>query len=149
MKYQTDPKLMFDADSDCYVFDILKVHEVIGKHEFSYRQLKSMRKVMVRADFIGQDGYINDKGISGIASVASGLTGHHVYIKRVGSNDNYNFVIALYRRQLSNGKFVYHFVLMDPSNPALVLFDPWSKVGARTTQEGQIIDYRFIWGEAV
>ena len=149
MKYQTDPKLMFEAKSDCFVFTVLKVHEIIGKHEFSYRHLLGMRKVMVRADFIGKDGYINDKGISGISSVASGLTENHVYIKRVGSNDNYNFVIALYRRQLSPGKFVFHFVLMDPDNPALVLFDPWSKAGAKTTHEGQIIDYRFIFAEAV
>lgn len=149
MKYQTDSKLMFNAKSDCYVFDILKVHEIIGKHEFSYRQLKSMRKVMVRADFIGQDGYINDKGISGISSVASGLTGNNVYIKRVGSNDNYNFVIAKFGRQLSNNKWVYHFVLMDPDNPAIVLYDSWSKAGSRTVQIGQILDYRFIFAEAV
>lgn len=149
MKFQTDPKLMFNAKSDCYVFDILKIHEIIGKHEFSHRQLLAMRKVMVRADFIGSDGYINNKGISGISSVASGLTGHSVYIKRVGSQDNYNFVIALFRRTDSDGLVWEHFVLMEPLSHDVVFFDPWSEEGARTVKLGKIVEYRFIWAEAV
>lgn len=149
MFYQTDSKLIYNAKSDCYIFDILKIHEIIGKHEFDYRQLKAMRKLMVRAEFIGKDGYINAKGISGITSVASGLTGHNVYIKRVGIDDIYNFVIAQFSRFLSNNDLVTHFNLMYLNKPKIVQWDPWSEDGARTTKIGNITGYRYIWAEAV
>jgi len=148
--YQTDPELQFDADEDCFFFDILKIHEIVGKHEFTREQVKQLRMVSVRADFMGQDGYLNAKGISGIATVASGLTKHHVYIKRMGSNDNYNHIIALYERRTNSGKLVRHFVLADFEKPhRLIAFDPWSKEGSRTGREGYIVGYRYIWGEEV
>lgn len=147
MFYQSDPDLLFDAKSDCYVFDILKIHEIVGKHEFTRDQVKNLRKVSVRAEFIGEDGYINAKGISGIATVASGTTGVHVYIKRVTIDDPFNFLIAEFGRKLSNGDSVRHFNLMEIDAPALVQWDPWSKAGARTTQIGQIVGYRYIFAE--
>ena len=149
MFYQTDPELNYNAKSDCYVFDILKIHELVGKHEFSYYDIKQIRKLTVRADFIGEDGYINAKGISGISTTASGLTGRHVYIKRVTIDDPFNFLIAEFGRKLSNGDPVRHFNLMEIDAPELVQWDPWSKVGARTTQIGKIIGFRYIFAEVI
>lgn len=149
MKYQTDPELMFNAKSDCFIFSILKIHEIVGHHEFTRKQIKQIRKVAVRADFHGQDGYINEKGISGIASVASGRSRNHVYIKRVTSNDHYNFLIARFSRYLSNGDLVTHFVLSDIDTPGRVVFDPWSEDGARTTMIGNITGYRYLFAEKV
>ncbi len=146
MYYQTDPELQFNAKSDCYIFDILKIHEIVGKHEFTRTQIKQLRKIAVRADFIGQDGYINAKGISGLATVASGITKHHVFIKRVGSNDNYNFIIGEFMR-MHGSRRIEHFNLMEDRKT--VMFDPWSKLGAVTTKEGNIIGYRYIFAEAV
>lgn len=150
MFFQTDKKLQFNAKSDCYLFDILKIHELTGKHEFTRDQVKKLRKVSVRAEFIGEDGYLNEKGISGVASVASGLTGHNVYMRRVGSNDNYNNIIAHYERRTNSSKFVRHFVLANFEKPdKLVDYDPWSKYGSKTVQTGYIIGYRYIWSEVV
>lgn len=149
MFYQTDPELQFNAKSDCYVFDILKIHELIGKHEFTYEQIRKIRSVTVQAEFIGEDGYINAKGISGISTTATGLTGVHVYIKRVKVDDPFNFLIAEFGRKLSNSDPVRHFNLMEMDAPELVQWDPWSKVGARTTAIGKIIGFRYIWAEKV
>jgi len=148
--FQTDPKLQFKANEDCYLFDVLKIHELVGKHEFTRDQVRDLRKISVRTKFVEEDGYLNAKGISGIASVASGLTGHHVYMRRVGSNDNYNHIIALYERRTDSGKLVRHFVLANFKKPdRLVDYDSWSKYGSRTVQIGYIIGYRYIWSEAV
>ncbi len=149
MFFQTDHELQFDAKEDCFFFDILKIHELVGKHEFSREQVKKLRKVSVRTDFMGEDGYLNAKGISGIATVASGLTGHNVYMRRVDSNSNYNFIISRFSRITNNNKRVSHFVLMDINNPKEVLYDPWSKNGSRTAREGNITEYRYIWSERV
>jgi hypothetical protein len=148
--YQTDPELQFKANSDCYLFDILKVHELVGKHEFTREQVKQLRKVSVRADFMGQDGYLNEKGISGIATVASGLTKHHVYIKRVGSNDNYNHIIAKYEYRADSGKFFCHFILANFDKPSKIIdWDPWAEWGSNTGNTGYIIGYRYIFAEAI
>ena len=149
MKFQTDPKLMFNAKSDCFVFCILKIHEIVGNHEFTYDQLKKIRRVAVRPGFHGKDGYINEKSISGIASVASGLTGHHIYIKRTTSNDPFNFLIGEFMRIVSDSKRFTHFNLMKDLSHKVVEFDPWSEEGARTTEIGNIIGYRYIWAEAI
>ncbi len=149
MFFQTDPELKFNAKSDCYIFDILKIHEIVGKHEFTRDQIKKIRKVSVRADFIGEDGYINAKGISGISVAASGLTGKHVYIARVEVNDPFNFLIAEFGRKLSGDRNVRHFNLMEMESPSLVKWDPWSKVGAKTTQIGKIIGFRYIFAEVL
>ena len=148
MIYQTDPELQFDAKSDCYVFCILKIHELVGRHEFLKNHVNQLRKVSVRTEYIGEDGYLNAKGISGLAAVASGLTGQNVYIKRVSPNDDFNFLIAQYARNLSSGKLVTHFVLVDVLTHS-VIFDPWSKEGARTTKIGNVTGQRHIWAEAI
>ena len=149
MFYQTDKELQFEADSDCYLFDILRILEKTGKFKYTRDQVKQLREISIRAEFIGEDGYLNEKGISGIASVSSGLTSHHVYAKRVGSNDNYNNIIALFMRNISGSKSIYHFDLMELSNPKLVEWDPWSLFGAKTTHEGNVISYRYIFSEAI
>ncbi len=149
MFFQNDKDLMFNAKSDCYIFDILKIHELVGNHFFTRQQIKQLREVSVREKFIGQDGYINAKGISGLASVASGLTGHNVYIKRVDSNANYNFLIGEFMRIVSGGKRYEHFNLMADLDREKVGFDPWSSEGAKTTHYGNIIGYRYIFSEAV
>ena len=149
MFFQNDPELQFNAKSDCYLFDVLRIHEIVGGHEFTREQIKQLRRVSVRTEFIGQDGYLNEKGISGLATVASGLTKHHVYIKRVTSNDDYNFLIGEFMRTVSGGKRYTHFNLMEGLDRDKVGFDPWSKEGAQTTKHGNIIDYRYIWAEAV
>ena len=150
MFYQTDPKLQFKANEDCYFFGVLKIHELEGKHEFTRGQVKDLRRVSVRAKFMDKDGFLNAKGISGIASVASGLTGHHVYIRRVGSNDNYNHIIAHYERRTDSGKLFRHFVLANFLEPDKIIdFDPWSKEGSRTGNTGYIIGYRYIFAEAI
>ena len=149
MFYQTDKDLQFEADSDCYLFDVLRILEKTGGFEYTRDQVMQIRKLSVRAEFIDKDGFLNEKGISGLATVSSGLTSHHVYAKRVGSNDNYNNIIALFSRKLSNNKRMYHFVLMDSFTPDIVEWDPWSKVGAKTTREGNIISYRYIFSEVV
>jgi len=144
--YQTDPKLQFRAKSDCYIFDILKIHEIVGEHEFTRTQIKQLRDVAVRTGFIGQDGYINERGISGLATVASGISKHYVYIKRVGSNDPYNFLIGEFMR-IAGTRRIVHFNLMEDKDT--VMFDPWSKLGALTTKEGNIIGYRYLFAEAI
>ena len=150
MKFQTDPKLMFNAKSDCYVFDVLKVHEIVGKHEFSYSDIKKLRKVSVRADFIGEDGYINAKGIQGLAAAASGISGVHVYIRRNSSNGLYNFIFARYQRRTNSLKLVTHFVLANFEKPLKkVDWDPWSESGSRTASEGNVVDFRYIWAEKI
>lgn len=150
MFFQTDKKLQFEADQDCYLFDILKIHELVGKHEFTREQIKDLREVSVQAKFMNRDGYLNAKGISGITSVASGLTKKHVYIKRVGSNDIYNYIIAKYQRRTSNSHMVSHFVLANFKEPnRLIDWDPWSLEGSRTGKVGYIIGYRYILAEAV
>jgi hypothetical protein len=145
--FQDDPELKFDAKSDCYLFDILKIHEIVGKHTFTRDQIKNLRKVSVRTKFIGEDGYLNAKGISGLATVASGLTGVHVYIKRVTNNDPFNFLIGEFGRALSGGRHVRHFNLMEMDAPELVQWDPWSKAGARTTGIGKIVGFRYLFAE--
>lgn len=149
MFFQTDKELQFEADSDCYVFCILKILEKTGRFKYTRDQVKKLRKVSVRARFIEEDGYLNERGISGLASVSSGLTGRHVYAKRVGSNDNYNNIIALFKRDIPGGKPVYHFDLMDSLNPLIVEWDPWSESGAKTTREGNIISFRYVFSEAI
>ena len=146
---QTDPKLAFKADSDCYLFCILRILEKARGFEYTRSQVAQFRKVAVRAEFIGDDGYINARGISGIAVVSSGLTKHHVYAKRVESTESFNYVIAKFRREVSSGKYTHHFVLMNTQDPTIVDFDPWSVTGARTTKEGKIIDYRYVYAEKV
>ncbi len=150
MFYQTDPELQFKADSDCYFFDILKIHELVGRHAFTRDQVKDVRRVSVRPDFMGKDGYLNAKGISGIASVASGLTKHHVYIRRVGLNDIYNHIIAKYERRTDSNKLVRHFVVANFEHPnGIIDWDPWSKDGSRTGNTGYITEYRYIFAEAI
>jgi len=150
VKFQTDPKLEFKADEDCYFFDVLKVIELTGKFEFTYDQIRDLRKVSVRAEFMGKDGYLNAKGISGISSVASGLTKHHVYVKRVGSNDNYNHIIAKYARKLDSGYLFYHFVLANFDKPdELIDWDPWSFYGSKTGREGYVVEFRYLFSEAI
>ena len=149
MFFQTDRKLQFKADSDCYLFDVLYGLEKVGKFKFTREQVKQLRAVSVRADFISEDGFLNEKGISGIAMVSSGLTGHHVYAKRVGSNDNYNVVIGKFMRVISPNNRMVHFNYMNFALPKIVEWDPWSEYGAKTTHEGNIIEYRYLFMEAI
>ena len=149
MFYQTDTKLQFEANSDCYLFDILRIIEKTGKFEYTRDQVKKIREISVRADFMGKDGYLNAKGISGIGTVSSGLIKKHVYIKRVGNNDNYNNIIGKFMRPISNSDPYYHFNLMDFLNPKLVEWDSWSRIGARTTREGSVVEFRYIFAEAI
>lgn len=150
MFYQTDEELQFKADSDCYNFVILKIHELEGKHEFTREQVMQLRAVSVRADFIDDEGYLNDKGIQGVAMSASGITKKHVYIRRVTNNSNYNYIIARYGRRTNSGKLVNHFVLADNVRPAdLIAWDPWSAEGSKTGRVGYIMGYRYIFAEAV
>ena len=67
----------------------------------------------------------------------------------VGSNDNYNFVVARFKRRLSNGNLVTHFVIIDPMNPHIVLWDPYSPDGSKTVREGWVDGYRYIFAEAI
>jgi len=148
--FQTDPELQFNAKSDCYLFDILKIHELVGKHEFTREQIRDIRRVSVRTNFMGKDGYLNAKGISGISMVASGLTGYNVYMRRVGSNSNYNYIIAEYQRRIDSSSMVDHFVLANFEQPNKVVdYDPWSFFGSRTVREGNIVGFRYIFAEAV
>lgn len=149
MKYQSDPDLKATAKSDCFIFDILRIHEIVGKHEFSTENIKEIRRVCVRADFHDKDGYINERGIAGISTVASGITRKHVFIKRVTSNDIYNFLLARYSRTISGGNLFSHFVLANMINPHDVDYDSWSEEGSRTVREGNITGYRYIFAEAL
>lgn len=150
MFYQTDPELQFKADEDCYIFCNLKIHELVGNHEFTREQVKQLREVSVDAKFIDKDGYLNAKGISGLASVASGLTGNYVYMRRVGNNDNYNFIIAQYEYRANSGKLFRHFVLANFEQPSKIIdFDPWAEWGSNTGNTGYIVDYRYIFAEAI
>jgi len=122
----------------------------VGQHRFTRDQVRDLRKVSVRTDFIEFDGFLNRKGVSGVAMVASGITGHNVYIKRVGVDDPFTHIIAVYERRLSNGDFVRHFVLAGLEHPDKVIqWDPWSKEGSRTGKEGYVVGFRHMWAERV
>lgn len=141
---------MFKADSDCYLFDILKIIELQGKFKFTREQVMQLREVSVRADFINDEGFLNEKGIQGVAYAASGLTKKHVYVRRVSSNGHYNHIIAEYGRRANNRKLVHHFVLADFIRPnQLIAWDPWSAEGSKTGREGYITGYRYIFAEAI
>ena len=150
MFYQIDKKIKkTQRDDECYVFCIYKVFEEISGHTLTYAEINQIHEVTVRPDFVGEDGWINEKGIQGIAMVASGFTKKHVYIRRVGSNDNYNFVIACFKRHLSNGNIATHFVIVDRMNPKIILWDPYSPSGSKTVREGWMDGCRYIFAEAI
>ena len=150
MFYQTDPNLGFTAKTDCYLFDLLKIHELVGKHEFTRDQVKTIRDFCDRAEFIGEDGYINKGGVSGVASVASGITHKHVYMQRVDNTGRYTHILAHYARVAISKEVIDHFVLADFDDPFhKVEWDPWSEAGALTTRKGKVVDLRFIFAEAI
>lgn len=148
MFYQIDDKIKkYQRDDECYVFNIYKIFEEMSGHTFTYKEIDDMHNVTTKAEFVGRDGWINENGIQGLASVASGITKKHVFIKRVSASNNYNFIIACFKRKLSNGGIVTHFVLVDRINPKIVIWDPYSPNGSKTVREGWIDSYRYIFAE--
>ena len=150
MKYQVNKELHPDIRKwGCYFLSILRIYEIVSKKDLSVNEVNNIYKVGKRAGFLGEEAYVNAKGISGIASVASGLTGKHVYIKRTDSNSVYNFLISKHVRTTNSGKLVSHFVLVDMDDPLKIIYDPWSSAGSKTGREGKSHSYRYIFGEMV
>ena len=145
MIYQTDERLRLEArDDECYMFDILRIHELEGDHEFTVRQVDGIHRLSVRMGWMRLDGWLGVDGPSGIAYEASGVAGVHVQIDRVTEDDDYNFLIGRYNRKTNKGKEVTHFVLMDMDNPKKVIYDPWDKGGSKTVRIGKLTEYRYI-----
>ncbi len=111
MIYQTDERLRLEArDNECYMFDILRIHELVGKHEFTVRQVDAIHRLSVQMDYMGMDGWLGPEGPDGIAYEASGVSGIHVHIDRVPEDEDYNYLIGRYNRKTTKGKAVTHFL---------------------------------------
>jgi len=149
MIYQTDenlPKHM--RDDECYEFSILDIHEDFGNHEFTIAQLINIHRVVTNANFMGKDGFINYRGMQGIANVASAISGINVDIRLVSVNDNFNALIA--RFSLRDGDKLYtHFPRLSMEDYKSVIYDPYSPYGSRTVREGKITGYRYIRAEVL
>ena len=98
-----------------------------------------------RAGFVGDEVYMLEGAIKGVAQIASGITGKHVYMRQVGNQDNYNVILAKWSRKLSSGKYNSHFVLMEDAK--IVEYDSWPN--SRTVKEGDIHSYRYIFAEVI
>lgn len=144
MIYQNDKRLKpIIQKSGCYELSILSIFQELAKKELTPEEINQIHDVTARVEYIGDDGFINYKGIRGLSQIASGLAGVSVYMRQVGLNDNFNYRIARFSRQTSGGMY-HHFVRVDDDN---VIWDPWPN--SRTVCEGNITGYRYIFGEVI
>lgn len=150
MLYQTDTRLKLEErDDECYLFCILRIYEKLTGAVLTPEQISLIHKLLVRLDYIRMDGFVQEKGVQGIAQVASGIVGKHAYIKRVSNIDKFNFLIACWGRKDKNDKMLTHFVEMKVNDPTVVEWDPYSPAGSKTVREGKILSYRYIFGEKI
>ena len=149
--YQTTPGLDKEIASEgCYFRVVLKIVEIITGINFTVDQINKIYRVCFRVGYVGNKIspiYLNERAINGIAQVASGMTGNHVFMKRVFDNDHYNFRAGLYTRLTNSGGKVFHFVLMP--GPLTEGWDPWSESGSRTAKIGTFDSSRLIMAEAI
>lgn len=151
MLYQTDQRLRLKTrDDECFLFAILKIFEEEAKHTFTPEEIEKLHDMLVKFKYIREDGWINNRGVEGIATTASGLTDKNVYIKRVGENIQYTHLIGKWVRPDDNDpdKELAHFVNMSLDKKT-VTWDPYSIHGSRTVREGHINSYRYIFAEAL
>jgi len=127
--------------SGCYFLDLLRIFEIVSKYTLSVSEVNQVFKLCVRVGYIGGDGFIKEDAAKGISQVVSGLTGKHVYIKRVFEESQHNFLI---------GKYVWedtHFILMP--GPMNSEYDPWSADGSQTVKKGKFHSPRYFYAEAI
>lgn len=127
--------------SGCYFLSILRILEIVTGYSFSVKVVNQIFKISVKVGYIRDDGFIKEEAAQGIAQVASGLTGKHVYAKRVFEESDHNFVI---------GKYVWkdsHFILMP--GPLNDTYDPWSEDGSQTVKNGKFHSPRYFFAEVI
>lgn len=146
--YQTTPGIKEEIrDEGCYFLSILNIYSKVSGHDLTVKEVNTIYKVAVAADHIRKDCLIyKDRGVSGVASVASGLTRKHVYMKQVDGEGVYTHRIAKFQRKTSGGKTMTHFVEVGLDSDD-VLYDGWPN--SKTCRDGHIVDYRYILAEAI
>lgn len=132
----------------CYFLAILKIYQELARIELSVEDINMIFKLCVKMEYVDHEAYIKKDAIKGIAQIASGFTGKHVYMKRIVDNGKYNYLIAMFSRKTSFGKKVVHFVNVDLDEAEKVIYDPYSPQGSKTARIGHIESYRDIWAEA-
>ncbi len=142
MIYQTtkgiDPAI---RKSGCYFLCIIRIFEIMTNQELTVEQVNKIFKLSVKADYIGDDGYMKENAGNGISQVASGLTKKHADIRRVFESDGHNFLVGKYIKKIT------HFILM----PGTLNheYDPWSSNGSNTVKNGKFHSPRYYYGEAL
>lgn len=152
MLYQIDKRIKATLrDDECYAFTVLKIFEDHSKYQFTPKDVMTVITIAEEAGYMGEknnpeSGFMNKNAVSGIATICSGYTGIHVYMKQVTNQEKYNHVIAEFLRTEGNKKFT-HFPEVSMENMVDVIYDPYSPNGSRTVREGKIIGYRYIYAE--
>ena len=150
MIYQTDKRLRLKArDDECYLFCILDIFESFTKYTFTIKEIDTIHRLLVRLDYIRIDGWINERGVQGIAQVASVISGKHCYMKLVDESQSYTAIIARYSRKTGKSNLVTHFVRMYISDSKKIQYDPYDEKGSKTVREGKITGYRYIFAEVI
>ncbi len=140
MIYQTTKDVDPDIrKSGCYFLSILRIFEILTKHNLTVDEVNSIFDLCVRVGYIGDDGYMKENAGQGVSQIASGLIGKHAYIRRVFESGNHNFLIGKYVNSAT------HFILM--GGPLNKEYDPWSSNGSNTVKHGKFHSPRYYYGE--